>query len=138
MQSGNRKKEISVSERSGENLIGVIGKSQDVRDIYNKLGVIIQGPFGVFTYKSCLIAEGEADIYIKTKDKKGHVKCNEWDCCAADIILKETGGRMTNINGDEIKYNNFNPRLKDGIIITNGREHQQIIEFLQENYSNKF
>ena len=138
IQSGLVKKRISSSKRTGKNLISVLGKSQDVEKIYNHLGTKIQGPFGVFTYKSCLVAEGEADIYIKTKDKKGEVKCNEWDSCAAEIIIKEAGGKMTNIYGEETTYNKLDPKFKEGIIITNGTEHEKILEFLQENYIQKF
>ena len=49
--------------------------------------------------KICKIAEGEADIYPR------FAPTMEWDTCAAQIILEESGGKLTDIEMNPLKYN---------------------------------
>jgi len=49
--------------------------------------------------KICKIAEGEADIYPR------FAPTMEWDTCAAQIILEESGGMLTDIEMNPLKYN---------------------------------
>ena len=52
--------------------------------------------------KICKIAEGEADIYPRFGPTM------EWDTCAAQIILEEAGGSLTDDNGNKLIYNKQN------------------------------
>ena len=52
--------------------------------------------------KICKIAEGEADIYPR------FAPTMEWDTCAAQIILEESGGMITDIEMNPLKYNKKN------------------------------
>ena len=47
------------------------------------------------------ISSGEAEAYITTTNKM-----KEWDSAASYCIIKEAGGKMTDILGNEITYNN--------------------------------
>lgn len=76
--------------------------------------------------KACKIAEGVGEININTSDKT-----NEWDTCASDIILKEAGGKFTDMNGEEIKYNKENPANQNGYVATNAIFHDQLIKELK-------
>ena len=49
--------------------------------------------------KICKIAEGKAHIYPRFGTTM------EWDICAADLILSESGGVIADENGNEILYN---------------------------------
>jgi 3'(2'), 5'-bisphosphate nucleotidase len=49
--------------------------------------------------KFCLIAEGAADVYPR------HGPTMEWDTAAAQCILEEAGGSMTDLQGNTIRYN---------------------------------
>lgn len=77
--------------------------------------------------KVCKVAEGIGDIYMNTSDKT-----SEWDLCAADIILKESGGTLTDINGQTIIYNKKDPRNYNGYIASNGKLHNKILTNLNE------
>ena len=48
--------------------------------------------------KICQIAEGKADIHLRTF----HI--NEWDCAAAQCILEAAGGKMVDLEGLNIPY----------------------------------
>lgn len=66
--------------------------------------------------KACLVAEGKADFYPRLG------LTSEWDTAAAQIIVEEAGGVMTDLNGDALKYN-----LKDSLLnphfIVSGNEN---------------
>jgi 3'(2'), 5'-bisphosphate nucleotidase len=49
--------------------------------------------------KFCLIAEGAGDLYLRLGPTM------EWDTAAAQCILEEAGGLMTDVKGQPMKYN---------------------------------
>ncbi|MEJ2396741.1 MAG: 3'(2'),5'-bisphosphate nucleotidase CysQ [Gammaproteobacteria bacterium] len=49
--------------------------------------------------KSCLVAEGAADIYPRLGPT------SEWDTAAAHCIVEEAGGRLTNMDMQDLPYN---------------------------------
>ena len=49
--------------------------------------------------KFCLIAEGAADVYPRSGPTM------EWDTAAAQCILEEAGGSVTDLAGNRIRYN---------------------------------
>lgn len=49
--------------------------------------------------KSCLVAEGKADIYPRLG------LTSEWDTAAAQCIVEEAGGRITQTNMQTLRYN---------------------------------
>ncbi|QDI88901.1 3'(2'),5'-bisphosphate nucleotidase CysQ [Candidatus Nitrosopumilus sp. SW] len=69
------------------------------------------------------IASGEAEAYITTTDKM-----KEWDSAASHCIISEAGGKMTDMLGNEISYNNKEVHHKNGILVTNGIIHQTIVD----------
>lgn len=70
-----------------------------------------------------LISSGEAEIYLTTTNKM-----KEWDSCASYCIVTEAGGRMTDMNGNDMTYNNKIVNHQNGILVTNGFVHDKIIE----------
>jgi 3'(2'), 5'-bisphosphate nucleotidase len=65
--------------------------------------------------KICKVAAGEAELYINSSDK-GSV----WDTCAADVILHEAGGNMTDMLYERILYDCKKAQLKNGFIVFGG------------------
>jgi 3'(2'), 5'-bisphosphate nucleotidase len=49
--------------------------------------------------KFCLIAGGEADLYPRFG------RTMEWDTAAGHAVLRAAGGRVTDLNGTELRYN---------------------------------
>ncbi len=76
--------------------------------------------------KIAVIAEGKAHIYINSSDKT-----SEWDTCAGALIIKEAGGEITDLDGNDLVYNNENPRHLRGYVVSNGTKHRDIIEALK-------
>ncbi|AJM91503.1 MULTISPECIES: 3'(2'),5'-bisphosphate nucleotidase CysQ [Nitrosopumilus] len=69
------------------------------------------------------IASGEAEAYITTTDKM-----KEWDSAASYCIISEAGGKMTDMLGNDITYNNKEVHHQNGILVTNGIIHQTIVD----------
>jgi len=69
------------------------------------------------------IASGEAEAYITTTNKM-----KEWDSAASYCVISEAGGKMTDMLGNEITYNNENVFHQNGILVTNKIIHQTIVD----------
>ena len=69
------------------------------------------------------ISSGEAEAYITTTNKM-----KEWDSAASYCIISEAGGKMTDMLGNDLTYNNKDVYHQNGILVTNGLVHTKIIE----------
>lgn len=56
---------------------------------------------------------------------------HDWDIAAADIILQEAGGRLSNIHGASLRYNLPRP-IHDQLICANGVLVKKLIEALEQ------
>ena len=73
------------------------------------------------------ISYGDADVYLTTTNKM-----KEWDTCASYCIISEAGGKMTDMRGNDLTYNNEDVFHKKGILVTNGLVHEKIVkEFIK-------
>lgn len=70
--------------------------------------------------KGILIAKGEADVYIRFGE------ISEWDICAMHCILNEAGGILTDLEGQEVKYNSKKV-TRSGILASNNKIHKNLI-----------
>jgi 3'(2'), 5'-bisphosphate nucleotidase len=82
-----------------------------------------RGSVGV---KVGLIAERQCDLYIHLSPRT-----KQWDTCAPEVVLREAGGRFTDLFGEPIPYNTPDIQNHNGIVATNGAAHDFIIEQLQ-------
>ncbi len=55
-------------------------------------------PIGSIAYKIALVAAGKANAVVALAPK------NDWDLAAADLILREAGGRLTDARGGALLY----------------------------------
>ena len=66
---------------------------------------------GSIGLKCCLVASGEADIFIKD------VVVRDWDIAPADLILEECGACMVDLEGRKISY--LESHIKNqGLLVT--------------------
>ena len=78
--------------------------------------------------KLCMVAEGSADLYIKPMDMK---RSFTWDFLPGDLLVKEAGGMITDLRGNDIKYNNEQCLVNTpGLIASNGQKHEELISTL--------
>jgi len=61
--------------------------------------------------KSCLVAEGKADIYPRLGPT------SEWDTAAAQAIVEEAGGRITTLDMQQLRYNTKDSLLNPEFLV---------------------
>jgi 3'(2'), 5'-bisphosphate nucleotidase len=69
-----------------------------------------------------LIAQEVCDLYIHLSPRTKF-----WDTCAPQIILEESGGRMTDLFGSPFNYNLDDVQNHNGIVATNGVAHEEVL-----------
>jgi 3'-phosphoadenosine 5'-phosphosulfate (PAPS) 3'-phosphatase len=69
-----------------------------------------------------LICEGRAHVYLHTQ------RSCQWQSCAADLILHEAGGRMTDLSNKSFLYNRPDVRNLNGIVASNSVIHDLFME----------
>ena len=78
--------------------------------------------------KVAKISSGDAEVYLTTTNKM-----KEWDTCASYCIISEAGGKMTDMLGNDLSYNNQNVNHLNGILVTNGLIHNKIVREFQKS-----
>lgn len=90
-----------------------------------KLGINNRVKCGSSGVKAAVVAQGNAELYVNASDTTG-----EWDVCAADILIKEAGGKITDIYSKNLLYNKRTPKQNHGFIISNGLIHEIVVKEL--------
>ena len=65
-------------------------------------------------------------------------KMKEWDSCASNCIITEAGGKMTDMLGNKLTYNNEIVNHQNGILVSNGVLHQKVLSRKTRNNSDYF
>jgi len=63
--------------------------------------------------RDAILAAGEADLNVSVQPK------NEWDVCAGDLLVREAGGHMVDLNGVVRRYNQPDPLIRGGLAAAN-------------------
>jgi myo-inositol-1(or 4)-monophosphatase len=82
-------------------------------------------PVGSIALKLGLIAAGGAAATVSRGPKW------EWDVCAGSLIVEEAGGRVTDMFGMPLRFNNPFPKVR-GILAGEPAAHARVLERLSE------
>lgn len=124
-------KRIYASDRT-DNLImscSVFHSGKTDQEIFDKFQnrILKKHPLGS-ALKSCLIAEGKVDCCFSSS---GNTK--EWDTCAPQIIVEESGGHFTTFYGDKITYNREDVYNRNGYAAYNASTENNLFVQLIES-----
>jgi len=92
---------LTVCKQKRDPLIVACGNSQpgkSYEEMMKNIGEICFLALGS-SLKSCLVAEGKADLYARLGPT------SEWDTAAAQCIVEEAGGLLTDVNLQPLRYN---------------------------------
>lgn len=92
---------------------GIIAKNLGIKKII---------PCGSAGLKIALVAASQGELNINASSKTW-----EWDLCAVDIILKEAGGKLTDIKGNKFIYNKEDARNLNGYVASNKLIHRRVL-----------
>lgn len=130
MVQGQTRQRLQVSnENALENLCVAASRSHlspELEEIYHQLGfqrILQAGSLGL---KFSMIARQMCHIYLNLSNLTG-----AWDTCAPEVILKEAGGRITNLFGYRLTYTFSHVRNRKGVLATNGPVHDYLVEQIQ-------
>jgi fructose-1,6-bisphosphatase/inositol monophosphatase family enzyme len=100
------------------------GFSADLLDVAHlHLDAITSGvktfAFGCVSYEGLLVATGQTAANIFPLD-------TPWDGAALKLIVEEAGGRVTNLRGEDQRYD----RPTYGLVVSNGRVHDELVRLI--------
>ncbi len=78
-----------------------------------------------FSYLATLVLESKALVCLMGYG-------SPWDAAAISLIAEEAGGRASDLRGNPRKYNEWS----DGIIISNGAIHEEVVELINAHPRN--
>lgn len=129
LEMGVRKIKLAVSKKSdpakSRMLISRHHALPKELQLAEKLKIKNISKIGSAGIKAGLLCEGKAELYLNAGDTAG-----EWDTCAASIILEESGGRITDMNGNNLGYNTHHARHINGFVMSNGLIHDIAVQKL--------
>ncbi|HGY55643.1 MAG TPA: 3'(2'),5'-bisphosphate nucleotidase [Caldithrix abyssi] len=84
--------------------------------------------------KYAVLAAGKADVYLRLPNPKyPDYREKIWDHAAGVIVIREAGGRATDMYGKELDFTQGKKLLNNrGVIVTNGTVHETIIQLLKD------
>ena len=103
-----------------ENAIVLASRSETSRGEWKSYeGKLRVNPIGSVAYKLALVAAGRADATFTRTPK------SEWDIASGAALIVEAGGRITDIDGSEMRFNKPVVKLK-GFVASNALLHDEI------------
>lgn len=91
----------------------------------HRLGIAKLLRSGSVGLKCGMIAAGNCEIYVHPSS---HARL--WDSCAPAAVLNAAGGVMTDIHGVPLRYASKELRHREGLVASNGRAHERLIEMI--------
>jgi 3'(2'), 5'-bisphosphate nucleotidase len=78
------------------------------------------------------VARGAGDLYLRLPVRKDYVE-KIWDHAAGDLIVREAGGQVTDVNGNRLNFN-LGRTLKEnkGVVATPANVHAEVLKAVQE------
>lgn len=126
---GAEPRRIHVSDVSGVDEIRFVASKShrggEIDQVKSALGIRNELNIGSVGLKLALIALGERDLYVNP-----YPKCKTWDTCAPEVLLREAGGLMTDVHGQPLRYDQREQNRPQGMVATNGRIHEAVVEKL--------
>lgn len=98
----------------------------EIDQVKNALGIKNELNIGSVGLKLALIALGDRDLYVNP-----YPKCKTWDTCAPEALLLEAGGRMTDLHGQDLRYDLEDNERPLGMVASNGAIHEAVIAKLR-------
>ncbi|MCA9252588.1 MAG: 3'(2'),5'-bisphosphate nucleotidase [Phycisphaerae bacterium] len=81
--------------------------------------------------KYAVVARGDADIYLRLPTRPGYQE-RIWDHAAGAIIVTESGGTVTDVNGKALDFSRGSTLSENkGVIATSGAIHDRVVEVVK-------
>jgi len=101
-------------------------RSAQIDDVKGALGISDETNIGSVGLKLGLIARAEVDLYVNPSSKS-----KLWDTCAPEVLLREAGGKVTDLWGEPLVYHTPELRNLRGLLATNAILHDAVLARLR-------
>lgn len=83
---------------------------------------------GSTAYKMVGVASAVGDAYVGRGPK------SEWDVCAASLIIEESGGRVTDLSGEDLRFNREVTDLRGVVCAIDAPLHATLLDWLRTGW----
>jgi myo-inositol-1(or 4)-monophosphatase len=121
-EGGGAAERLCVSERRpGDRLVMLASRSDIAAGDFDPFHGWSVEPLGSTAYKLAGVAWGRGESFLSRGEK------SEWDVCAGVLLVQEAGGRVTDVEGREPRFNR-DPPCMHGLVATNGMLHETLLQ----------
>jgi 3'(2'), 5'-bisphosphate nucleotidase len=82
--------------------------------------------------KYARIAAGDAELYLRLPRLNNTRPFMAWDHAAGTALVEAAGGRVSDIDGSPLDFSQGRALANQGIIVSNGRIHEQVLAAVQK------
>lgn len=97
-------------------------RTPEIDRVKAALGIDDEMNIGSVGLKLGLIALGERDLYVNPSSKS-----SAWDTCAPEALLVHAGGRLTDLAGNPLRYDDADVKNAKGLLASNGHVHDAVV-----------
>lgn len=116
---------IRAKRQIGKRLVILASRTEFDHGHFQPFEALVEvRPVGSVAYKLALTAAGRADGTFSLESK------NEWDISAGVLLVKESGGKITDNQGKSFLFNRANP-LVSGVLAASADAYNQVQALLQ-------
>jgi myo-inositol-1(or 4)-monophosphatase len=118
---------VRVSETARvEDAVVLASRSEDRRGEWDAFKTRVRVRLtGSIAFKLAELARGAGDATFTLTPK------NEWDICGGTLLVEEAGGKVTDLAGAPLRFNQPQT-LRPGMIASNGRLHAALLALIAE------
>jgi myo-inositol-1(or 4)-monophosphatase len=111
---------------------GAPGNAAIIESVANSLGAVLQEPAETGFSPRMFLTPRVFDVMIGVRPGADQTMASEWDFAVADLVFHEAGGMVTNLAGQQFRYNKPVPRNVGGLIAAaDPASHARVLAALQ-------
>jgi myo-inositol-1(or 4)-monophosphatase len=111
---------------------GAPGNAAIIESVANCLGAVLQEPAETGFSPRMFLTPRAVDVMIGVRPGADQTMASEWDFAVADLVFHEAGGMVTNLAGQQFRYNKPVPRNVGGLIAAaDPASHERVLAALQ-------
>jgi 3'(2'), 5'-bisphosphate nucleotidase len=122
---------VSSTERADQARVGTsrLNVNAALRLALQVTGLAARAVTRGASVKLMAVARGELDAVINFSPAE-----MEWDTCAPEVIIREAGGKVTDLDGEPLQYNQTDLARRRGSVATNGACHEAVRDLIRPHF----
>lgn len=123
---GEQTRKLAVSDQADVGAAQLVAsashRDDTIERVKSALGIDNEFNIGSVGLKLGLISLAERDLYVNPSPR-----CKTWDTCGPEVILHAAGGKMTDLHGDPLRYDEEESLRLHGMVASNGHIHDDAV-----------